>query len=105
MHQRFRHLPQLEIHSLWSAFDEPGSTSLDSQGQELYEAWRLGRTGFPIVDAAARCLAAEGGWLELNFRSRAIYASFLANLCGIDWRLGALHFIDRKSTRLNSSHT
>ena len=93
MHQRFRHLPQLEIHSLWSAFDDPGSTSLDSQGQELYEAWRLGRTGFPIVDAAARCLAAEGGWLELNFRSRAIYASFLANLCGIDWRLGALHFM------------
>ncbi|MFZ9850596.1 MAG: FAD-binding domain-containing protein [Vulcanococcus sp.] len=93
MHQRFRHLPQLEHHSLWSSFDEPGSTSLDGQGQEVYDAWRQGRTGFPIVDAAARCLAAEGGWLELNFRSRAIYASFLANLCGIDWRLGALHFM------------
>ena len=93
MHQRFRYLPQLESHSLWSAFDEPGSTNLNGQDHELYEAWRLGRTGFPIVDAAARCLAAEGGWLELNFRSRAIYASFLANLCGIDWRLGALHFM------------
>ena len=93
MHQRFRHLPQLEQHSLWTSFDEPGNTTLDAQGQELYEAWRLGQTGFPIVDAAARCLAAEGGWLELNFRSRAIYASFLANLCGIDWRLGALHFM------------
>jgi len=93
MHQRFRYLPQLEQHSLWSAFDAPGSTTLDGQGRELYEAWRQGRTGFPIVDAAARCLAAEGGWLELNFRSRAIYASFLANLCGIDWRLGALHFM------------
>jgi len=93
MHQRFRYLPQLEQHSLWSPFDQPGSSSLDSQGQELYDAWRQGRTGFPIVDAAARCLAAEGGWLELNFRSRAIYASFLANLCGIDWRLGALHFM------------
>ncbi|MFM7312563.1 MAG: FAD-binding domain-containing protein [Cyanobium sp.] len=93
MHQRFRHLPQLEQASLWTPFDESGGTGLDAEGQELYDAWRQGRTGFPIVDAAARCLAAEGGWLELNFRSRAIYASFLANLCGIDWRLWALHFM------------
>ncbi len=87
--QRFRYLPQLELRSLWSPFDaEP--LGFDA---ELYDAWREGRTGFPIVDAAARCLRAEGGWRELNFRSRAIYASFLANLGGIDWRYGALHFM------------
>ncbi len=87
--QRFRYLPQLELRSLWSPFDaEPWSFDA-----ELYDAWREGRTGFPIVDAAARCLRAEGGWRELNFRSRAIYASFLANLGGLDWRYGALHFM------------
>lgn len=91
MHQRFRYLPQLEECTLWSPIDGP--PQLDAMGEELYAAWREGRTGFPIVDAAARCLLAEGGWLELNFRSRAISASFLANLCGVDWRLGALHFM------------
>lgn len=87
--QRFRYLPQLELCSLWSPLDSPQQPL----HEEWYAAWRQGRTGYPIVDAAARCLAAEGGWLELNFRTRAIYASFLANLCGIDWRYGALHFM------------
>ncbi|MFZ9558648.1 MAG: FAD-binding domain-containing protein [Vulcanococcus sp.] len=92
IHQRFRYLPQLELRSLWSDHD-PESQDLTPEQQSLYQAWQEGRTGFPIVDAAARCLQAEGGWLELNFRSRAIYASFLSNLCGIDWRYGALHFM------------
>lgn len=101
MHQRFRYLPQLELRSLWSAYDATGAEAVDSaqprplsgREQELYARWQQGRTGFPIVDAAARCLMAEGGWLELNFRSRAIYASALVHLCGIDWRWGALHFM------------
>jgi len=93
IHQRFRYLPQLELCSLWSAFDTAGNDTLSEEQEGLYAAWREGRTGFPIVDAAARCLQAEGGWLELNFRSRAIYASFLTNLCGIDWRFGALHYM------------
>ena len=91
IHQRFRYLPQLELRSLWNAFDD--NTPLTAEQTELYEAWKDGRTGFPIVDAAAHCLRGGGGWLELNFRSRAIYASFLSNLCGIDWRYGALHFM------------
>lgn len=93
MGQRFRYLPQLELRPLWSCHHEPGDLSLSAEQEELYAAWREGRTGFPIVDAAARCLAAEGGWRQLNFRSRAIYASFLVNLCGIDWRFGALHYM------------
>jgi deoxyribodipyrimidine photo-lyase len=93
MAQRFRYLPQLEIRPLWSCHDDPDAALLDGQQEELYAAWREGRTGFPIVDAAARCLLAEGGWRELNFRSRAIAASFLTNLCGIDWRWGALHYM------------
>ncbi|HIK45582.1 MAG TPA: deoxyribodipyrimidine photo-lyase [Leptolyngbyaceae cyanobacterium M65_K2018_010] len=87
--QRFRYLPQLELRSLYRVFDDEG-WEFDP---ELYRAWQTGQTGFPIVDAAARCLQATGGYLALNFRSRAIYASFLSNLAGIDWRYGALHFM------------
>ncbi|QEY31365.1 deoxyribodipyrimidine photolyase [Synechococcus sp. RSCCF101] len=95
MHQRFRYLPQLELCSLWSVFDAGGDPSeLEAPLDEaLYAAWREGRTGYPIVDAAARCLLAEGGWRSLNFRARAIHSSFLSNLCGIDWRYGALHYM------------
>lgn len=87
--QRFRYLPQLELRSLYSVFDQDG-WEFD---EDLYQAWQHGQTGFPIVDAAARCLQATGGYLALNFRSRAIYSSFLSNLLGMDWRYGALHFM------------
>lgn len=93
MAQRFRYLPQLELRSLWPAHDDPTAEQLSASQAELYAAWCEGRTGFPIVDAAMRCLLAEGGWWELNFRTRAISASFLTHLCGIDWRWGALHFM------------
>lgn len=87
--QRFRYLPQLELRSLYSVFDDQGWNFDDT----LYEAWKIGQTGFPIIDAAARCLEATGGWMAMNFRSRAIYSSFLSNLLGMDWRYGALHFM------------
>ena len=91
--QRFRYLPQLELRSLYSLFDEEGDGGGWAFDPDLYQAWQTGHTGFPIVDAAARCLMATGGYLALNFRTRAIYASFLSNLGGIDWRYGALHFM------------
>ncbi|MEO0458915.1 MAG: deoxyribodipyrimidine photo-lyase [Cyanobacteria bacterium P01_A01_bin.114] len=87
--QRFRYLPQLELRSLYEIFDADGWPF----DEALYRAWQVGETGFPIVDAAARCLQATGGYLALNFRSRAIYSSFLSNLLGMDWRYGALHFM------------
>ncbi|NDJ19113.1 FAD-binding domain-containing protein [Myxacorys almedinensis] len=87
--QRFRYLPQLEVRSLYSVFDEDGWDF----NEELYQAWQAGETGFPLIDAAARCLKATGGWQALNFRTRALYSSFLSNLLGMDWRYGALHFM------------
>lgn len=87
--QRFRYLPQLELRSLYSIFDQDGWPF----DEDLYQAWQQGYTGFPIVDAAARCLLATGGWQQLNFRVRAIYSSLLSNLMGMDWRWGALHFM------------
>jgi len=87
--QRFRYLPQLEVRSLYSIFDQDG-WEFD---EALYQAWQQGQTGFPIIDAAARCLQETGGWKQLNFRVRAMYSSFLSNLLGMDWRYGALHFM------------
>lgn len=59
-------------------------------GQAL-QAWRDGRTGYPIVDAGMRQLAREG-WM--HNRARMIVASFLVKTLYLDWRLGAEHFLD-----------
>lgn len=53
-------------------------------------AWKEGRTGFPVVDAGMRQLAAEG---FMHNRTRMIVASFLTKDLYIDWRLGAAHFM------------
>jgi deoxyribodipyrimidine photo-lyase len=53
------------------------------------EAWRSGRTGYPIVDAGMRQLAIEG---FMHNRARLIVASFLTKTLYIDWRVGAAHF-------------
>lgn len=52
-------------------------------------AWKDGRTGFPIVDAAMRQLAATG---RMHNRARLIAASFLVKDLLIDWRHGERHF-------------
>ncbi len=54
-----------------------------------FEAWRTGRTGYPIVDAGMRQLAATG-WM--HNRVRMIAASFLVKDLLVDWRLGEAHF-------------
>lgn len=58
--------------------------------QDDFDAWREGRTGFPIVDAAMRQLK-ERGWM--HNRLRMITASFLCKDLHIDWRWGEKHFL------------
>ncbi|MGW6905988.1 cryptochrome/photolyase family protein [Streptomyces sp. NPDC054940] len=55
------------------------------------EAWRDGRTGYPVVDAAMRQLRHEG-WMP--GRARLLAASFLTKTLYVDWRVGARHFLD-----------
>jgi deoxyribodipyrimidine photo-lyase len=55
------------------------------------QAWREGRTGYPIVDAGMRQLCEEG-WM--HNRARLITASFLTKTLYLDWRIGARHFFD-----------
>lgn len=64
---------------LWWA--EPG---------ESFEAWKEGRTGFPLVDAGMRQLVATG---FMNNRLRMITAMFLTKDLHIDWRLGEQFFL------------
>lgn len=59
--------------------------------REDVEAWKEGRTGYPIVDAAMRQLRHEG-WM--HNRGRLLTASFLAKTLYVDWRVGARHFLD-----------
>jgi len=56
-----------------------------------FEAWSVGLTGFPVVDAAMRQLQREG---FVHNRARMIVASFLTKDLYVDWRLGARHFLD-----------
>ncbi|MBV9485005.1 MAG: deoxyribodipyrimidine photo-lyase, partial [Frankiaceae bacterium] len=58
---------------------------------ESYQAWKDGRTGYPLVDAGMRQLRQEG-WM--HNRARLVTASFLTKHLYIDWRLGAAHFFD-----------
>ena len=56
---------------------------------ELLAAWKAGRTGFPMVDASMRALVETG---FVNFRMRAMCASFLTYVLREPWRLGADFF-------------
>ncbi|HET6510769.1 MAG TPA: deoxyribodipyrimidine photo-lyase [Candidatus Kapabacteria bacterium] len=58
---------------------------------EHLEAWKEGRTGYPVVDAAMRELRETG---RMHNRARMIVASFLVKDLLIDWRSGEEHFFD-----------
>jgi deoxyribodipyrimidine photo-lyase len=57
---------------------------------DALQAWQAGHTGYPVVDAAMRQLAAEG---FMPNRARMIAASFLTKDLYLDWRAGAAHFM------------
>ena len=54
-----------------------------------FQAWCRGETGYPLVDANMRELAATG---FMSNRGRQNVASFLTKNLGIDWRMGAEWF-------------
>ncbi|MGD9953918.1 MAG: FAD-binding domain-containing protein, partial [Burkholderiales bacterium] len=56
------------------------------------DAWREARTGYPIVDAAMRQIAATG-WM--HNRLRMVAASFLVKDLLVDWRRGERWFAER----------
>ncbi|WVO17357.1 hypothetical protein L204_105049 [Cryptococcus depauperatus] len=58
--------------------------------EENLQAWKDGKTGYPIVDAAMRACKARG-WMEN--RVRMVAACFLVKDLMLDWRLGERHFM------------
>lgn len=57
-----------------------------------FKAWCEGQTGFPIVDAAMRCLNETG---MMHNRLRMIVASFLCKTLLVDWRKGEHYFAEK----------
>jgi deoxyribodipyrimidine photo-lyase len=58
----------------------------------LFDAWKAGRTGFPIVDAGMRQLAETG---FMHNRVRMIVASFLVKDLHLPWQWGAQWFLEQ----------
>lgn len=52
------------------------------------QAWKEGKTGYPLVDACMRCLE-KTGWM--NFRMRAMLVSFFCHHLNQDWREASYH--------------
>ena len=84
-------------HQLLAARPDSSRANLRERGDrwrrddELLEAWKQGRTGYPMVDAGMRQLLREG-WM--HNRARLVVASFLAKDLYLGWRDGADHFYD-----------
>ncbi len=57
-----------------------------------FEAWKQGRTGYPIIDAAMRQLNTTG-WM--HNRLRMLTASFLTKHLLVDWRWGEQYFMQQ----------
>jgi deoxyribodipyrimidine photo-lyase len=75
-----------------SMFKRSGLQGVDlnwKQDWERFNLWREGKTGYPLVDANMREIAATG---YMSNRGRQNVASFLTKNLGIDWRMGAEWF-------------
>ncbi len=62
------------------------------QDQKLFEAWKNGQTGYPLVDAGMRELK-QTGWI--HNRVRLVVSSFLVKNLGISWQEGAAYFLEQ----------
>ncbi|ULE33055.1 cryptochrome/photolyase family protein [Mycobacterium sp. IDR2000157661] len=62
------------------------------EARKRFQAWKEGRTGYPIVDAGMRQLA-ETGWM--HNRVRMVVASFLVKDLHLPWQWGARWFLEQ----------
>lgn len=85
--QKFESECRIEVENHNRAYDSLRTVFGTTEQQHL-EAWKQGRTGWPMVDAAMRSVLATG-WL--NFRMRAMLVSVLTHHLWLDWRHGAHH--------------
>lgn len=76
----------------WNDDFDAIQTDTDAQAQRLFERWKDGETGFPIVDAGMRELRETG---FMHNRVRMITASFLVKDLHLPWQWGARWFLDQ----------
>ena len=81
------HFPHLESHNMQPKFDNFEWENSD----KYFDAWKKGKTGYPIVDAGMRELWQTG---FIHNRIRMVVASFLVKNLLVDWRLGEKWFWD-----------
>ena len=81
------HFPHVEHGAFRPEYDALRWRGSDAE----FAAWCAGRTGYPIVDAGMRELAATG---MMHNRVRMIVASFLTKDLLIDWRRGERWFMN-----------
>ncbi|MFN4083714.1 MAG: deoxyribodipyrimidine photo-lyase/cryptochrome family protein [Bacteroidia bacterium] len=82
--QKFETFCKMEFENINSAFND-----IRTQVNEHFiEAWKNGKTGYPLIDACMRCLHETG---YINFRMRAMLISFLTHNLWQPWQAGAHH--------------
>ncbi len=81
--QKFEMEERMEFENVNRGFDELQRTD----NQHLVEQWKLGKTGYPLVDACMRCVSETG---YINFRMRAMLVSFLTLQLFQHWKDGAV---------------
>jgi deoxyribodipyrimidine photo-lyase len=83
--QKLEDEPELEFRNVCRVYD--GLRENDFR-EDLFDAWKEGRTGYPMVDACMRALQ-QHGWI--NFRMRAMLFSFASYHLWLHWRPTAVH--------------
>jgi deoxyribodipyrimidine photo-lyase len=79
-------------HVVNSAFRKEYNNIQWENDEKLFELWKQGKTGFPMVDAGMRELNETG---YMHNRVRMICASFLTKDLLIDWRWGEKYFAEK----------
>ncbi|MEZ4949680.1 MAG: deoxyribodipyrimidine photo-lyase [Saprospiraceae bacterium] len=80
--QKFEMEDRMEFENI-----NPGYNSLEKDNNpEWIQAWKDGKTGYPLVDACMRCLQETG---YINFRMRAMLISVLTHTLWQDWKEGS----------------
>jgi len=83
--QKFESECRMEFENINRGFDE----LIKTKNNFFIDAWKIGKTGVPIVDANMRCLIKTG---YINFRMRALVVSFFTFNLWQDWR-DAAHYL------------
>ena len=78
--QKLEQQPEIEFKCMHHAFEGMREPHFR---EDFFESWKIGNTGYPLIDACMRSLHANG-WI--TFRMRAMLVSFASYHLWLDWR-------------------